>query len=133
MKKIFLVLIAAAFAGSVCFAQEPSKKADEKAQEPNTFKGTIESIAKVAHTRSIRPYCKIVVANDKGRSATFYITKNTAISDVDNKQLPGNLLSLETGRKVKVKYSNTAIGETITDGHSVSNNQNVASSVSYLE
>ncbi|MFZ1981648.1 MAG: hypothetical protein WAU61_10110 [Smithella sp.] len=137
MKKIFFILIAVMFAGSLCFAEQPAVKADvttgkvesvqqpsAKVEETNIFTGKVEKVTPLIGGWSA-PYNKIVVTDDKGTQETFYVMRATVITDAGGKDISGS--GTKKDKKVEVKYS------IITNGSSITNGKYKADSMKYLD
>ena len=136
MKKILFALLAVVFVSSLCFAQQPTVKVDGT----KTFTGKVESVTLIigkppllTYVESATPtisrqalwtYAKIVVITDKGDKSTFFIQKATALSDAKGNTNP----PLPTkGESIKIEYS------IITNGSKITNGENGAISIRYLD
>ncbi len=105
MKKILLVLIAVAFVSSLCWAAEPSAKADEA----KTLIGKIESIAKVMGKPPKWLYAILTVVSDSGEKVVAYVGKGSSVSDAAGADMNEGgkklgALFLKKGERVEVKY-----------------------------
>ena len=137
MKKIFFTLIAVVFASSLCFAEQPTVKADEtagkvesiqqpsaKGEETKIFIGKVEKVTPLLGGWSA-PYNKIVVTDDKGTQEIFFVMRATVITDASGKDLTGD--GVKRDKKVEIKYS------IITNGSSITNGKYKADSIKYLD
>jgi hypothetical protein len=158
MKKILLTLSFIAVANYPCFAQQPitrinntspqsvitpaaitpTKTSSATTNTEQTFVGTFESFTPTTKlVRSLIPFVglknlienrnvsgKIVVVADNGSKAAFYLMSTTNITKA-NGQRP--YMVPKRGTNLEVKYS------TITNGSKLTNGQNGAISVHYLD
>ncbi len=100
--------------------------------EAQIFIGKVEKITQTIRRTLEGPYCKILVVADNGENYTFFVFGTTAVTDPAGKDMTegGSKLAgilLKKGERIEVKYS------TITNGSSITNGQNGATSIHCLD
>ena len=104
MKKILLAVIGVLFVSSLCFAQQPSAKADET----KTFTGKIIDVTPVLLVLPPRwSFCSIVVVSDNGEKSRIFIRRVTTIIDLTGKDISRRWSGKgerKIGERVEVKY-----------------------------
>jgi hypothetical protein len=100
--------------------------------EAKIFIGKVEEITKTIHRTWGGVYCKILVVADSGENYTSFVFGTTAVTNPAGKDMTegGSKLAgifLKKGERIEVKYS------TITDGSSITNGQNGATSIHCLD
>jgi hypothetical protein len=111
-------------AGNAESAQQPSAVTGEA----KIFIGKVEKITPTIRRTSEGPYCKILVVADNGENYTFFVFGTTSVTDSAGKDMTegGSKLAgilLNKGERIEVRYS------TITNGSSITNGQNGATSI----
>ncbi len=104
MKKILLILVAVAFVGVWCFAQETPTVGVK------TFTGKVESIVKTMGKPPKWTYARITVIADSGEKMMFSCIKETAVFSASGEDLTAEgtrfgALFLKKGERVVVNYS----------------------------
>src|SRR4030042_4209549 len=104
MRKILLVLIVAAFAGSLFLDQRASA-----ADETKIVTGKLESVQKVMGKPPKWLYAIITVVADSGEKTVVYVPKAATVTDVSGKDMTegGKKLGaifLKKGQRVEVNY-----------------------------
>lgn len=107
MRKILLVLVAAAVAGSFCFIHLPSATA---ADEAKTFTGKVISIEKRMGKPPKWIYAIVTVLADSGEKMAVYAIKATSVTDASGNDMNEGgkklgALFLKKGERVEVRYA----------------------------
>jgi len=114
MKKMLGILIALAFVGSICFAQETAKtlpapiKASSAAVETKTIIGKVVSVTVADPAKGITNGT-VSIVDATGQTANYTVSSATKV--LDNAFNAITLNQLKTGEKIKVKGKKTATGE----------------------
>lgn len=104
MKKIFFALIAVAFIGSLCFAQQSTMPISQPASTPKetkTLTGKVDSVS-IADPKQKIP-SEIVVVDDKGQKLSFRVRISTTIFDKDGNAITLNKIAKDS--KVVIEYT----------------------------
>lgn len=114
MKKILLALIAVAFAGSLCFAQQAQAPASKSVQAPavetKTLTGKVDSITIGEAPKGAKKGVKseLVVMDNNGQKVSFVVKSGTPVTDKDGKTITLN--DIKKDNKVTVEYTTKSGG-----------------------
>jgi len=106
MKKILLIVLAVAFASSLCFAQQVSAPVSQAAQtsaatKTLTIAGIVNSIIIGNSAKGIKS--ELAIVGDYGKNISFTASDETSITDKDGKVLA--ISNLKKGDKVNIVYA----------------------------
>ena len=113
MKKMFGILIALAFVGSICFAQEAAKtwapiKSSSVASAIKTIVGKVVSVTVADPAKGI-VNGTVSIVDEAGKTANYTVGSAAKVLDATFNAIPLN--QLKVGDKVKVKGKKTTAGE----------------------
>jgi len=107
MKKAVFLLLAVAFAGCLCFAQEPAAVEEEAVKvATRTLICTVDSVSGGSSMAGMKP--QIIVKDKEDKQWTFQVASDATILDKNGEAT--SLSWIGKGTKVEIKYTETPDG-----------------------